>query len=133
MFSSRGSRRNREIVDYMYLEQEKLANIPNPPSGTCYIFKDESDGKVKRKNPDGSLQSLEESGGGAHTHPQSEVTDLVTDLGTKASASHSHAIADVTDLQTSLDGKSATGHSHAGGVAKESHISLIIGATEITV
>jgi hypothetical protein len=54
-----------------------------------------------------------------HTHPQSEVTNLVSDLAAinsslsgKAALSHSHAQSDVTGLVTALAGKSDTGHSH---------------------
>ena len=32
----------------------------------------------------------------AHTHPQSEITNLVTDLAAKASTTHTHAAADIT-------------------------------------
>ena len=43
-----------------------------------------------------------------HTHPQSDITNLVSDLAGKANTSHTHAIADVTNLQTALDGKAPT-------------------------
>lgn len=48
----------------------------------------------------------------SHTHPQSDVTNLVSDLAGKASSSHAHAQSDVTGLSVSLDGKSDTGHTH---------------------
>jgi hypothetical protein len=38
----------------------------------------------------------------AHTHPESDVTSLVTDLAGKAAASHTHAESDVTNLTTDL-------------------------------
>lgn len=41
----------------------------------------------------------------AHTHVQSDVTGLVSDLAGKAAATHGHAISDVTGLQTALDNK----------------------------
>lgn len=44
-----------------------------------------------------------------HTHPQSAITDLTTDLAGKAATVHTHAIADVADLQTSLDAKVTNG------------------------
>ncbi len=43
-----------------------------------------------------------------HTHSQSDITNLTSDLAGKAAASHTHAIADVTSLQTALDGKQAS-------------------------
>ena len=49
----------------------------------------------------------------AHGHPQSDVTNLVTDLAGKAAASHMHAQADVTGLVTALAGKSDTTHNHS--------------------
>lgn len=59
-----------------------------------------------------------------HTHAESEVTGLTTDLagkaatthnhaGTYAATSHTHAETDVTNLATDLAGKSDTGHGHA--------------------
>jgi len=48
-----------------------------------------------------------------HTHPQSDVTDLTTDLAGKAAASHTHAESDVTSLVSDLAGKAATSHTHA--------------------
>ena len=59
-------------------------------------------------------------GGGPHTHPQSEVTDLTTDLGNKAASnhnhsgvyatsSHTHAQSDITNLVTDLADKASTG------------------------
>jgi hypothetical protein len=80
------------------------------------------------------------SGGGAHTHPESEVTNLTVDLGAKAISSevatalsskvgtsdsrlsdartpttHSHAESDVTNLATDLSGKAASSHTHSEG------------------
>jgi hypothetical protein len=49
-----------------------------------------------------------------HVHPESDVTNLVTDLAGKAAASHGHAEADVTNLVTDLAGKAAASHSHGG-------------------
>lgn len=48
-----------------------------------------------------------------HTHPQSEVTGLVSALAGKASATHSHATSEVTGLDTALSGKASASHSHA--------------------
>lgn len=49
----------------------------------------------------------------AHTHVESDVTSLVTDLAGKAATVHTHAEADVTSLVTDLAGKAATVHTHA--------------------
>lgn len=48
-----------------------------------------------------------------HTHAQSDVTNLVSDLAGKAAASHTHVQSDVTGLTAALAGKSDTGHGHA--------------------
>ncbi len=48
-----------------------------------------------------------------HTHAESEITNLTTDLSGKAAVSHTHVIADVTSLQTTLDGKAPLSHTHA--------------------
>jgi hypothetical protein len=65
----------------------------------------------------------------SHSHPQSEITNLVSDLSGKAASSHTHvkanitdfahthAIADTTNLQTSLDGKAASVHAHNANAA----------------
>jgi len=45
----------------------------------------------------------------AHTHPQSDITNLVTDLSNKAALSHTHAQADVTNLVTDLAAKAPVG------------------------
>ena len=49
----------------------------------------------------------------SHTHAQSDVTNLVTDLAGKSDVGHTHAQSDVTGLATSLAGKSDVGHTHA--------------------
>ena len=43
----------------------------------------------------------------AHTHPQSDVTNLVSDLAGKAATSHTHAQADITGLVAALAAKFA--------------------------
>lgn len=58
--------------------------------------------------------------GGPHTHPESDVVDLLTHLSGKAASDHTHSIyaalshahaqSDVTDLVTALAGKAATSH-----------------------
>lgn len=40
-----------------------------------------------------------------HTHAESEITGLVSDLAGKAAFAHGHAISDVTGLQSAIDGK----------------------------
>lgn len=49
-----------------------------------------------------------------HVHPESEVTNLVTDLAGKAASTHEHAESDVTGLVADLAGKAAASHAHAG-------------------
>lgn len=49
---------------------------------------------------------------GNHTHPQSDIIDLVGDLANKSNVGHGHSIADTTGLQTALDGKALSVHSH---------------------
>ena len=44
----------------------------------------------------------------AHSHPQSDVTNLVTDLAGKAASSHTHAESEITSLVSDLAGKQAT-------------------------
>lgn len=63
---------------------------------------------------DGTFISLKGtgSGGGPHTHPESDVVNLPTDLSGKAPTSHTHAEADTTSLVTDLAGKAPTGHTH---------------------
>jgi tail-like repeat protein/collagen triple helix repeat protein len=51
----------------------------------------------------------------SHSHPQSEVTNLVSDLAGKAASSHTHAQSDVTSLVSDLAGKAAASHTHAIG------------------
>jgi len=82
-----------------------------------YIGKDDDDTKVLRS--DGTWTSS--GGGGPHTHTQSDITNLVTDLAGKANSIHSHAISDVTNLQTGLDGKASTSHNHDGAYAAIGH------------
>lgn len=47
-----------------------------------------------------------------HTHPQSDVTGLVSALAGKAASTHSHPQSDVTNLVSDLAGKASTTHSH---------------------
>lgn len=47
-----------------------------------------------------------------HTHPQSDVTNLVTDLSNKAPLVHTHQQSDVANLTTDLAGKAPTVHTH---------------------
>jgi len=49
----------------------------------------------------------------SHTHAQSDITNLVTDLAGKASTSHTHAQSDITNLVTDLAGKASTSHTHS--------------------
>jgi hypothetical protein len=49
-----------------------------------------------------------------HSHIESDVTNLVSDLAGKAASVHTHAITDVSSLSSTLSGKSDTGHNHNG-------------------
>ena len=61
----------------------------------------------------------------SHSHAESEVTNLVTDLAGKAAASHSHPESEVTNLVTDLAGKSPTSHNHAlNNLSEKSYNSL---------
>jgi hypothetical protein len=85
------------------------AEVPtNLPTGTVCIALDTS--KIVRSNVAWSIGG---SSGGAHTHPESEVTSLVTDLSGKAATAHTHAESAITNLVTDLAAKAATGHTHA--------------------
>lgn len=48
----------------------------------------------------------------AHTHPQSDVTGLVTALSGKSDVGHGHAQSEITGLVTALSGKANTAHTH---------------------
>jgi hypothetical protein len=52
-------------------------------------------------------------GGGPHTHPESDITNLVADLAAKAALSHSHAQSDIVNLVADLAAKAAASHGHA--------------------
>jgi hypothetical protein len=74
----------------------------------------------------------DEGGGGPHTHPESDVVDLLTHLSGKAASDHTHSIyaalshahaqADVTDLVTALASKADASalSSHTGAAAPHS-------------
>jgi hypothetical protein len=49
----------------------------------------------------------------SHTHAISDITNLSTQLDSKASSSHTHAISEITDLSTQLDSKASSSHTHA--------------------
>lgn len=49
-----------------------------------------------------------------HSHAESDVTNLTTDLAGKAPLSHTHSQSDVTSLTSTLAGKSDTSHNHNG-------------------
>lgn len=52
-------------------------------------------------------------GGGAHTHPQSDVTGLVAALAALAPLVHGHAQSEVSGLVAALAAKADSGHTHA--------------------
>jgi hypothetical protein len=56
---------------------------------------------------------IETGGGGPHTHPESDVVNLPTDLNGKAPVTHNHTESDVENLVTDLAGKAPSAHSHA--------------------
>lgn len=66
-----------------------------------------------------------ETAGHIHTHPESSITNLTTDLAAKAASIHTHAESSVTNLVTDLAGKAASIHQHAHtdltGVAADQH------------
>jgi hypothetical protein len=47
-----------------------------------------------------------------HTHPQSDVVSLVSDLAARAALVHTHAQSDVVNLVSALAGKAASVHTH---------------------
>lgn len=49
-----------------------------------------------------------------HSHIESDVTNLVSDLAGKAASVHTHAQSDVSSLVSDLAGKADTGHTHSG-------------------
>jgi hypothetical protein len=49
-----------------------------------------------------------------HSHIESDVTNLVSDLAGKAASVHTHAQSDVSSLVSDLAGKADTGHNHNG-------------------
>lgn len=51
----------------------------------------------------------------SHTHTEANVTGLVSDLAGKAPTSHTHVEADVSNLVTDLAGKASTSHTHTEG------------------
>jgi microcystin-dependent protein len=50
----------------------------------------------------------------SHSHAESDVTSLVSDLAAKAASVHTHAESDVTSLVTDLAGKASSSHLHTG-------------------
>ncbi len=65
----------------------------------------------------------------AHTHPQSEVTNLVSDLAGKAASVHTHPQSDITNLVSDLAGKAATSHTHAVGDIASVATARLLGRT----
>jgi len=67
---------------------------------------------LRRNAADTGFESCDPGGSSPHTHPESDVTNLQTDLSGKALATHAHAETDVTNLTTDLSGKAPTVHTH---------------------
>jgi hypothetical protein len=63
----------------------------------------------------GLTSDLAAKANATHTHAQSDVTNLVSDLAAKAASSHTHAQSEITGLVTALSNKSDVGHTHPGG------------------
>lgn len=61
--------------------------------------------KYYRANSPTELVEVGGAGGGPHTHPESDIINLVTDLAGKAPTVHTHAESDVSGLVTDLAGK----------------------------
>jgi hypothetical protein len=62
---------------------------------------------------DGDARNTNSRTPSAHTHPESDITNLVSDLAGKAASVHTHAQSDVTNLVSDLAGKAASSHTHA--------------------
>jgi hypothetical protein len=87
----------------------------------------------KRWRPSSSTAWIEEpwgstGGGGPHTHPESDITNLVGDLAGKAASAHAHSPTEITgtavittDSRLS-DARTPTAHSHA-----ESEVTNLVG------
>jgi len=59
------------------------------------------------------VSDLASKAASSHTHAESDVTSLVSDLAGKAASSHTHAESSVTSLVSDLAGKAASSHTHA--------------------
>jgi hypothetical protein len=63
-------------------------------------------GQVLRvKEDDSGWEAFTPTTGGAHTHSESEVVNLQTDLGSKANSTHTHLETEIANLVTDLTGK----------------------------
>ena len=58
-------------------------------------------------------QWVDTGGGGPHTHPESEITNLTTDLGAKATSNHTHTEYCGTGDSRLSDARTPTTHGHA--------------------
>ncbi len=88
------------------------------------LYNDQQQQVFPCTNPTGKVLKddgtwVDMGGGGPHTHPESDVTGLASDLSGKAPASHAHATSDVTGLDTALSGKAPTGDGAAARTAHE--------------
>lgn len=68
-----------------------------------------------------TLSVIVGGGGGPHSHPETDVTNLTTDLSGKAPSAHAHAESDVTSLTTDLAGKAAASHTHSYAAPTHAH------------
>lgn len=96
----------------------ELSTIRGTSGAYAYVM--DEDAWYWRKFDGSWVTVVSGEGGGPHTHPESEVVGLETDLdalaadiAAKADAIHTHPISDVTNLQTTLDGKAASSHTHS--------------------
>lgn len=101
---SRGDHRHADASRPTSGEKAALAGTAGTPSGTNTYATDQDARLSDARTPT------------AHSHPEADVTGLVSDLAGKAAVSHAHAEADVTGLVTDLAARIQLG-GQLGGTA----------------
>jgi hypothetical protein len=94
--------------------------VNNLTSGGTAVPLSAEQGKTLKTLVDGKAAA-------SHTHPQSDVTNLVSDLAGKAAASHGHAQSDITNLVSDLAGKAPASHDHDSRYYTESEVDAMMG------